>query len=424
MKRNEFIASIAALPLALPSCVSAAPTESNVPAGVTTGDDFWETFRKKFHTDDAYIDLRCKRVSSASLAALDHFTTNIRHIEALPSDRYSGIAEGERERLRGQIATKLNAQTGEVAMMRNTTEALNNAIMGFPFAEGDEVIVGTHEYDSMIASLRHQEILKGIKIVEIDIPYKPESTEQIVDAYRQAITPNTKMFLISHIIWISGQIYPIKEICSLASERNIFTIIDAAQSFSHIPIDVRDIGCDYLGASLHKWTAAPLGTGFLYIKKEHISKTMPLMAHYVYLPDDPNIEKFEGTGTITPVFQSAALSMDVWQDLGATVKTERMQYLKHYWVDQLQDNKRVTIETNIGDTHSCGFTFFSIKGRSSKEVTALLKGKYNIITSAIEDYKNAYVDYRGVNAISVATSVLTLERELDRFCEVINELTV
>ena len=409
--------------MALQNGLVAAPDRVDPVPDRSSGDAFWERFREQFHTDDAYMDLRCKRVSSTPVATLNDFTERMSHIEALPSDRYSGIASGEKERLRVQLAEVLNAGTDEVAMMRNTTEALNNAIMGFPFEAGDEVVVATHEYDSMIASLRQQAILKGIRIVEIDIPYRPDSMAQILEAYRQAITPKTKLFLISHVIWISGQIYPIKDICSLARDRGIYTMIDAAQSFSHIPVDVKEIGCDYLAASLHKWAAAPLGTGFLYIKREHISKTMPLMGHYLFLPDDERIEKFEGTGTITPVFQSATLSLDIWKELGAEVKTARMQFLKRYWVDKLRENDRISFATNTDDAHSCGIVFFSIEGRSAKEVSALLRDKYSIITQAIEDYKNAYVDYTGVNAIGVATSVLTLERELDRFCEVIDEIT-
>ena len=413
---------MATLPLAINSGLGSQPISPKTYKHNLGNDEFWEDFRKRFRTDDAFIDLRCKRVSSVPISTLDHLTGQLNHIQALPSLRYSGFASGDKEQLRSRIATELNAGANEVALMRNTTEALNNAIMGFPFKKGDEVIVATHEYDSMIASLRQQELLKGIKVVEIQVPYKPESQEQIVQAYREAITPRTKMFLVSHVIWISGQIYPVKEICKLARKAGIFTVIDAAQSFSHIPVDVEDIGCDYLGASLHKWAAAPLGTGFLYIKEKNIEMTMPLMGHYEFRPDSQRIEKFEGIGTITPVFQSAVLSLDVWRELKLEVKTERMQHLKQYWVTKLAQNKNVAFVSNTDEANTCGFAFFALKGRSSKEVSALLLKKYNIVTQAIEDYKNDYVDYTGVNAISIATSVLTLERELDRFCDVIDEI--
>ncbi len=384
---------------------------------------FWENFRRRFHTDDAYLDFRCNAASSIPKTVLEHLQQSLVHVEALPSNRNEGLHPGEKERLRVQIATDLNAGTDEVALLRNTTEALNNVIMGYPFAEGDEVLVSVHEYDSMIASLHQQELRKGIKIVRIDVPYQPESAEEIVGYYQRAMTPRTRLILISHIVWISGQIYPVKEICQLARRNGIHTVIDAAQSYSHIPIDVQDIDCDYLGASLHKWAAAPLGTGFLYVRREQIARTMPLMTHYHYPPDAGAIEKFEGLGTITPVFQSAARSLDLWQELDPGVKTQRMQYLKEYWVTKLRDNKKVDILTHTDPTHSCGIAFFAIRGRSAQEVSQTLRNKHRIVTQAIENYQNEYVDYRGVNAIGIATPVFTLERHLDRFCEVVNELT-
>ena len=387
-------------------------------------DSFWEDFRRKFHTDDTYLDFRCNAASSIPKSTLKHLLNQIDHIEALPADRNHGVATGEKERLRIQIASEINAKTSEVAIMRNTTEALNNAIMGFPFEKGDEVVASVHEYDSMVGSLYQQEIRKGIKLKKIDVPYKPESAEQIVACYRKAITPKTKMFLISHIIWISGQIYPIKEICELAKRHGIYTVIDAAQSFSHIQIDVKAVGCDFLGSSLHKWAAAPLGTGFLYVKEQNIANTMPLLGNYNYLPNDHAIEKFESFGTITPVFQSASLSLELWQKLGAKIKTERMQQLKQYWVDKLKENHKVEILTNTDHEHSCGIAFFKIKNRSSTEINETLRSKHNIITQAIEHYKNNYVDYKGVNAIGIATSTFTLKKQLDQLCYAVNEITL
>lgn len=229
--------------------------------------------------------------------------------------------------------------------MRNTTEALNNAIMGFPFRAGDEVVASVHEYDSMMGSLYQRKIKDGIFIKRIEIPFTVSNAKEIVETFEKAITPKTKAFLISQIIWISGQIYPVKEICELAKKHNIATIIDAAQSFSHIKIDVQELGCDYLGTSLHKWCVAPLGTGFLYIKRDLIPKTFPLFAHYVHKPDD-DIAKFDNFGSITPVFNAAIERLDYWEKLGFEVKIKRMQYLKKYWTEKLKQNPKIEIVTD------------------------------------------------------------------------------
>ncbi len=383
---------------------------------------FWTGFRQRFHLDPSFVDLRCNAASSLPKATLDELTGHLEQVQALPSLRNHGPAEGAAEPVRAQIAALLNADIGEVALMRNTTEALNNAIMGFPFVAGDEVVAATHEYDNMIASLHQQELRLGLKIRHVDVPYRPASAEEVVQCFRGAITPKTKMFLVSHMVWISGQIYPIKEICALAQQHGIFTVIDAAQSFSHIPVDVRDIDCDYLGASLHKWAAGPLGSGFLYVRRECIKMTLPLLGSYAYSPRDEAIEKFENFGTITPVFRAASASMALWDELGHDVKRQRMLFLKEYWVERLARQPRVEILTNPTEEHSCGIVFFQLKGQSSKAVSRELRDRYRIITQAIENYKNQYVNYEGVNAVGVATSVFNTPTELDSFCTAVEEI--
>lgn len=421
MDRKEFLQAIAGVPL-LGSLnhANALPTQRN--NDLIADENFWAKVRKQFHLDDRYLDFRCHAASPLPLSVLDHFVRDFKYIQAYPSTRNHEIAQGEQEQLRAVLATEINASIAEVAIMRSTTEALNNALMGFPFQKGDEVIGSVHEYDSMYGSLYQQQLRLGITVKQIDIPFQPESTEQILDIWRKSITPRTKMFLISHVVWISGQIYPVKEICALAKQHNIYTVIDAAQSFSHIPVDVKHIDCDYLGGSLHKWAAAPLGTGFLYVKQKNIGKTTPLMAHYQYKADDEVIEKFENFGSTTPVFKTAVQSLEYWKKLGTGLKTQRMQYLKKYWTDKLKTLPEIKILTNVDQSQSCGLAYFQVKGKRSKEVGEVLKNKHNISVQVIEDYKNHFVDYKNVRAIGIATPVFITPKQLDHLYGVVRKI--
>jgi selenocysteine lyase/cysteine desulfurase len=422
LDRQQFLQTLTSIPLIttldnLNKLYSHYPTDEFL-----TNEDYWEEIRKQFYLDDHNLDFRCHAASPLPKDVLNSFIKDYKYIQAFPSSRNHEIAEGEKEQLRVSLANEINCSVQELAIMRSTTEALNNVIMGFPFQKDDEVIGSVHEYDSMFASLYQQQLRWGIKVKQINIPYQPESTEQILDIWRKSITPKTKMFLISHMVWISGQVYPVKEICALAKQHNIYTVIDAAQSFSHIPVDVKDIDCDYLGASLHKWAAAPLGTGFMYIKKKHIAMTMPLMGHYQYKADEDAIEKFENFGSATPVFNTAALSIAYWKKLGNSLKTQRMQYLKSYWTEKLKHLPAITILTNTNETQSCGVAYFQIKDKSSKAISELLMKQYNISVQAIENYKNQFVDYKNVNAIGIATPVFITVKQLNKFCAIIKEI--
>ena len=383
---------------------------------------YWHNFQQQFHLDEDVINFRANGASPVPNKVLEFFEREFRNIQSVPSMKNKGIMAGEKEALRVSLATAVNCSVKEIAIMRNTTEALNNVLMGFRFNKGDEVIASVHEYDSMMGSLHQRRLTDGITIKTINIPYQPQSKEEIIDLFEKSITAKTKMFLISHIVWISGQIYPVKELCTLARKYNIVTVIDAAQSFSHIPVDVEDIGCDFLATSLHKWCAAPLGTGFLYARKNMISKTYPLMGCYQHLPDSDAIEKFEETGTITPVFNAVNVSLQFWEKLGYAVKTQRMQILKEYAAQQIKELPGISIRTNIQAEHSCGILYFEIKDKSAAAVRDHLWNKHRITVQAIEKYKNDYVDYKGVNTLGIGTPVFITLSTIDKLTRAVKEL--
>lgn len=424
LDRQKFIKSLAGIPLFSSMDYLDQLFNSNQQVDLISDEEFWIKIRKQFYLDDQILDFRCHAASPLPTSILDHFLKEYKYIQAFPSSRNHEIEPAGKEPLRVAVAKELNCSIGELAIMRSTTEALNNVIMGFPFQKGDEVIGSVHEYDSMFASLYQQQLRLGITVKQVEIPYQPESTAQILDIWRKSITPRTKMFLISHIVWISGQIYPVKEICALAKEYNIYTVIDAAQSFSHIPVDVLEMDCDYLGGCLHKWAAAPLGTGFLYIKRENIGMTMPLMANYQFKANDEVIEKFENFGATTPVFNTAAKSLEFWGRMGNQLKTERMHFLKMYWTHNLKSLPEIGIQTNLDKTDSCGIAYFQVKNRNSREVGKMLKEKYNVSVQVIQDYKNDFVDYRNVDVLGIATPVFITTRQLDRLYEVMKEIII
>ncbi len=422
MNRKEFIAGVlgAALVPAMKN-ISAADLPAQQINRVSD-EEFWLTIKKQFVLDENFIDLRSNGGSAIPRVSMNKFLSDYQYIQAFPSDRSSAATENAMERLRGKLAANINCSSKEIAVMRNTTEALNNAIMGFPFQKGDEVVASVHEYDSMLGSFYQRQMRDGIVVKQIAIPYTVSNTKEIVELFEKSITPKTKAFLISQIVWISGQIYPVREICQLAKKHGITTFVDAAQSFSHIKIDVRDLGCDYLGASLHKWCAAPLGTGFLYIKPDLIAKTFPLLAHYSHQPDADTIAKFENFGAITPVFNAALESLDYWDDLGFELKAKRMNYLKRYWTERLRPNPKIEIVTDTDEKFSGGLAFFKVKGKSSTAVNEVLWKEHKIKLTVIENYKNRYVDYAGVNVLGVAAPIYITTKELDKFIRVIEKI--
>ncbi len=269
----------------------------------------------------------------------------------------------------------------ELILCRNTTEALDTIIMGLDLAPGDEVIMTNQDYPSVRQCLAMRARRFGSVNKTIALPLHPTSDEEIVTAYEQAITPKTKVLVVTHLINTSGQILPVRKIADMAHRHGIEVISDSAHAFAHVDFKISDLDCDYFGASLHKWLGAPLGTGILYIKKEKIKKVWPLFGDDRY-PDD-DMRKFGHTGTI-PCHDDLAIAdaITFHESIGAKQKEERLRYLATYWINQVKDIPGVVINTPTESQRYCAIANVGIQGLASEKLADILFDTYNIFTVA------------------------------------------
>src|SRR5260370_7011957 len=112
----------------------------------------------------------------------------------------------------------------------------------------------------------------------MSFPVSAVSMDALYQRFEQAVTPRTKLILVCHITNRTGKILPVRRICDMAHARGVTVIVDGAHAFNQFPFKISDLNCDYYGVSLHKWTFAPIGTGFLYVRKSKIKDTWALMA--------------------------------------------------------------------------------------------------------------------------------------------------
>src|SRR5262249_18707328 len=134
-----------------------------------------------------------------------------------------------------------------------------------------------------------------IVVKKITFPVPPPSLADLASRFEQAITPRTKVIHVCHITNLTGQIFPIRDICRLARARGIVTIVDGAHAYAQFPFKISDLESDYSGTSLHKWLLAPVGTGFLYVRRDRIRNHWALTPNNSKLRDD--VRKFEEVGT-------------------------------------------------------------------------------------------------------------------------------
>ncbi len=176
-----------------------------------------------------------------------------------------------------KVAKFINARSWrEIVFTRNATEALNLVAYAWGFwnlSEGDEVVLTIMEHHSNLVPWLMLRERRGIVLQFVDVDDRGRLR---LDQLREAITPKTKLVGAIHASNVLGTVNPVQEIVEEAHRVGALTVIDAAQSAPHIPIDVQELDCDFLAASGHKMLG-PTGTGFLYAKRELLEQMDPFL---------------------------------------------------------------------------------------------------------------------------------------------------
>jgi selenocysteine lyase/cysteine desulfurase len=215
---------------------------------------------------------------------------------------------------------------------------------------------------------------------------------------------------MSQVVFMTGQVFPIKEICALARARGITSIVDGAHAFAHVPFKFSDVDCDFYGASLHKWLSAPIGTGMLYVRKDHIEKHWALMAAPPSM--DKDIRKFEEIGTHPAAMHNATLqALEFYEQMGAERKFARLRYLKQRWADRLGKIPGAQMLVGLDSNQSGAFGTIHFETMEPGKLVDALLTKYNILVTPIVAPM--------LNGIRVSPNVYTSTEEIDRFCEAV-----
>lgn len=376
----------------------------------------WREVRKYFNPADDFINLEYGYFSPSTLQTLDLATTNARMINARAAHYLRGDMGQDVERVRDELADLSGVSAEEVCLTRNTTESMNIIINGLDMAPGDEIVYTNQDYGSMLQALRMKAARYGVVLKEVDVPLHPNSDEEIVKVYEDAITPRTRLLHMTHMYNLSGQVIPVRKICDMGHRHGIESAVDAAHTFAHLNYRIPELNCDYFGASLHKWLCSPVGLGILYVKKDKISNVWPLMGDVAADKDD--IRKLEHIGT-RPVHQILALSEAIrfHRILGVDLKEARLRYLSRRWMDQVRDRERVVMNTPADPARHGALGNVGIKGVDSRELARFLLDRHNIFTveKSIEGL------FTGVRVTSGIPTPLT---HVDRFVEALADALV
>ena len=380
---------------------------------VAADEDFWATIQQAFSVTRGIVNLNNGGVSPSPRIVTEAFVRYTWQQEDATAYTMWQLLEPQSETIRTGLAEIFGCDAEEIAITRNASESLEILLMGMDFKPGDEILTSTQDYPRMLTTLKQRELREGLKLNLIKVPVAPRDVNDLATPFERAVTPRTKLILVSHQINLTGQIMPVRKVCEMARARGIETIVDGAHSFAQFDFKRDDLQCDYFGTSLHKWLYAPKGTGMLYVRKEKIPKVWALMASEDKNKND--IRKFEEIGTHSAAMRLAIGEAILFHNaIGARRKEARLRFLSRYWMNKLKTVPKVGFNTSFDDAQSCAIANFRVEGVDPVQIGGYLMAKHKIFTTPI-----VHDEFTGIR---ITPNVYTTLWELDRFCDVVAQI--
>src|SRR6266542_1814648 len=349
---------------------------------IAADEAYWSQIQTAFDADRTLVNLNNGGCSPTPSHVLEAMIRDLRFSNEMPVHHMWNILEPRIESVRRDLAAEFGCDPEEMAITRNASEALETLILGIDLKAGDEVVLTNQNYPRMITTWEQRARRDGIVVKQISFPVPPPSPADVVERFRRALTPRTRVVEVTHITNLTGQILPVRDIVRMGRERGIEVFVDGAHAFAHFPFKRDELECDYYGTSLHKWLFAPIGTGFLYVRKEKQKKIWPLAFHH---------------------------------GIGGARKAARLRLLRDRWAKRLlAADSRVKVLTPLNDTDSCGIGLIHVDGVDTTKLQAHLWEKDRIMTTPIL--------HPEFNGLRVTPNVYTTLPEIDVFAEKMEEI--
>lgn len=355
---------------------------------------------------DKYIYLNTAAASAMPQPVVDAMTSYIQkqasigpYLPSFRQETYENI-----DIVREKSAVFIGAKKEEIAFVPNGSMAINFVSGGLQWEKGDEVIVlDTEMLSNYVPWLALKQQGVHFKVFKTNLNYMVD-----LEKLEKFITPKTKMIAFAHMSNASGALQPAKEICQLAKKRNILTLINANQTVGLIPIDVKDLDCDFLLTSGRKWLRGPEGSGILYVRGELIQALTPIMigwgsTNWDYRNDDYSFvataKRFEPGCPVIPSILGLGAAIDYANDIGIHAIHQQVRRLTTYLLEQLQSIEGMIIYGPQQVANRLSITPFNIEGISPDDVTNYL-AQHGVIIEAGTFMANTIMERNNINKMA------------------------
>ena len=314
------------------------------------------------------------------------------------------------DKYRTELAQFFGCKKDELALMHNATEAMSTIAAGLDLKSGDEVLLTDQEHPSGRGGWFLRQARHGVTVREVKIPHPPKNDDELVETVISAIGPRTKVLSFSGILTTSGVIMPVKRISAAARAKGVITVVDGAHMHGQIPVNMNDLGCDFMAGSPHKWMFAPAGCGLLYVREEMLDRLWPTIATDFFVRGGPDLKaaKYMMMGTNNrSIFIGLMAGLEFMKQLGPENIYSRIHQLSREVYRQASKRGELTLLSPADDRMYGSLVTFQMKPDHFKNFAALCVKKKIWIVRA--------------EKMRVATHVHTRPEDIKLFFETIDE---
>ena len=389
---------------------------------------YWSFIRAQFTLKPGLIYMNCGTEGSMPRIVLNRIGEYFREFAKNPyaagidNEYYSYFMTKTAE----NVAEFLGADPAEIVLTTNTTEGMSFVANGLNLQEGDEVLSTLHEHEAGTCCWDIKRDRQKIKFIQIELPTPAKTKEEIVSIFENAITPQTKVMSFCHINYTTGLRMPVKELCQLAQQHGILSVVDGAHAIGMLNLNLHEIGCDFYACSPHKWLNAPPGTGVLYIRKDVQSLLWPTVTLLYPYDTSKNLFQFRGQ-QCTPIYKSitdvTGFQNAIGKDRVQNRILELSSYLKGKIIETWGEDKIFSPQEEDLSSGLVSFNPFEdhFAGENIKQIFYTLKDNYNIVIRRVS-FKDKYSDSQATPTLRVSTQIYNNYREIDKLISAIREI--
>jgi len=344
-------------------------------------EDFWRVVRQHFLIKDGFY-LNNGTWGCAPRPVFDAVVEHMLGVEEVFHD--PGL---DMDELRTAVGRFINAKPEEVAITRNTTEGMNFTAHGLPLKRGDEILTTDQEHVGGLCCWQLKAKRNNLKLRQLPIPMPAESADEILNIFNDAISRRTRVISFSHVNFTTGCTMPVKQLCRLARDKGIISVVDGAHPPGMMVVDVRDMGCDFYASSSHKWLCAPKGTGILYLRDEIQDQVWTTIASSGWDDMQLRAARFDTVGTTN---RSLKYGLGEAIEFQTTIGKERIQrrvrQLNQYAKEQAAQIPKVKLYTSMKPELSSGAFSFKMDGNTNDEIAEILRREKRIRVRLVNEY--------------------------------------